>query len=139
MTDLLINRTETTLGSGVQYITQYQVGGNNLLMTTNKGHLITDDLVLGTQPSLTTCGMTPAIGSSTDMAGIVTIGSGVTTACTVTFGTPYTNEPMCVVTPQYNATAYISAKSNSAFTVTFSADGASQKFNYTCIGQNGGI
>ncbi len=90
-----------------------------------------------TSPAVSTCGTDPAIATgSSDFSGLVTIGSGATTACTVTFNAAFANEPSCTVTPQYNATSYISSKSNAVFTVTFSADGASQKFNYTCVGIN---
>ena len=91
--------------------------------------------VSGTAPAIGTCGTTPAIASgSTDHAGLVTVGSGATTACTLTFAVAYANEPACVVSTEANVTAYISAKSVSAMTVTFSADAASQQWDYVCFG-----
>lgn len=110
-----------------------------LYAVTNKGHVVVDDAVTASFPVISACGTTPALtAGSSDFAGKVTIGTGVTTACTITFGTAYTNEPSCVVTPQYSATAYLSASSATAITVTLSADGAGQKFNYHCVGINGG-
>lgn len=88
-------------------------------------------------PGLSTCGTSPSIATgSNDHAGIVTMGSGSPTACTVTFATAYTNTPSVTITPTYNATAYISAISNTAFTITFSAGAATSGFNYHCIGIN---
>lgn len=90
-----------------------------------------------TAPTVSICGTTPAVATgSNDFKGIITVGSGVTTACTVTFGTAKVSEPSCLITPHANVTPYFSAKSNTAFTVTFSADMASTKFNYDCNGIN---
>jgi hypothetical protein len=93
-------------------------------------------LVSGSDPAITSCGSSPSI-SGNDMAGIITVGSGTATACTLTFANTYGTEPMCVITAHFNNASpfYFSAKSATAFTVTTPAGAnfASTKINYVCI------
>lgn len=92
-------------------------------------------LTHGTAPTLSTCGTSPSIAAnSTDTAGIVTTGTADPNSCTITFATAYAEEPACTIMPQANVTAYLSASSASAITVTFSAAINSTKFNYICVG-----
>jgi len=86
----------------------------------------------GTAPALSSCGTSPSI-TGTDTAGKVTIGSGATTSCTVTF-TAFTNAPSCTVTGDNNAIGYAGTTSATALTITSSADMASDVINYICIG-----
>lgn len=88
-------------------------------------------------PALTSCGTGPTLTrGSSSIAGTVVMGSGSPTACTLTYATAFTGTPACSITPTYNATAYLSAQSNSAFTATFSAGNATSGFNYSCVGLN---
>ena|SRR3990167_1095481 len=88
----------------------------------------------GDKPVISTCGTTPAISGS-DVGGLITIGSGATTACTLTFANAYSNTPACVVTGDNTAVTYnITARSTTAFTVGSSADMASDVVGYVCIG-----
>jgi hypothetical protein len=92
--------------------------------------------VTGTDPTVSACGTTPAIVGN-DTAGIITAGSGTATACTITFASTYTDEPVCVVTSHFNSgdPLYFSAKSATAFTVTTAsgANFASTQINYVCF------
>jgi hypothetical protein len=89
-------------------------------------------------PTLSTCGISPpaATAGSNNNSGQFTLGTGATTACTVTLANAYPNYAYCTVTPasSYTGTYYISAQSKSAFTVTLGTGTASVKFNYTCGG-----
>lgn len=57
---------------------------------TFSGHMVTS----GTTPSVSSCGAGPAIVGN-DNAGRVTVGTGVTTTCTLTFATAWTTAPVC--------------------------------------------
>lgn len=47
-------------------------------------------------PALSSCGTTPSLASgSTDSAGVINVGSGLVTACTLTFGTAPSAAPTC--------------------------------------------
>lgn len=86
-------------------------------------------------PSVGTCGTTPSI-SGTDSMGAVTTGSGAATACTITFGTQWTNTPACWCTvPAATAAARITAASTTAITCTYSSL-ASTALYYGCLGRN---
>ena len=88
---------------------------------------------LGTAPTLSACGTTPAI-SGTDTAGKVTIGTGVTTSCTVTFAKAYTNAPACAISGDNTAVTYIATTTTTVLTITSSADMASDVISYICLG-----
>ena len=91
-----------------------------------------------TAPALTSCGTSPAI-SGTDFAGLVTEGTGTPTGCVVTFNTAYTAAPYCVVVGQSdpNNTTIHYTVSTTAITIT-NAAADSGKYNYICVGQQGG-
>jgi hypothetical protein len=89
-----------------------------------------------TPPVLTACGTTPSITGS-DTAGIVTMGTSAT-GCVITFATPYTGTPYCVVS--WIATPLASQSyvtSNVAITTTQTST-SNNKLQYVCIGPNGG-
>jgi hypothetical protein len=90
-----------------------------------------------TAPALTSCGTSPAI-TGTDMAGIVTMGTGTPTGCVITFNVAYTGTPYCVVS--WIATPLASQSyvtSNTAITLTQTAT-SSNKVQYICVGTAGG-
>lgn len=73
----------------------FQLDGNEAFRIGYTGHIAT----IGTAPALSSCGTSPSIlATSTDNAGIVTVGSVSATSCTVTFATAYTTAPACIVT-----------------------------------------
>ena len=86
----------------------------------------------GNSPVLSVCGTTPTIVGS-DLSGKITIGSGVTTACTVTFATTFTNAPACVVSGDNTAVTYIATTSATVLTISSSADMASDVISYICL------
>ena len=85
---------------------------------------------VGTAPALTSCGTSPSIAGS-DVAGVVTTGSGATT-CTLTFAATYTTAPSCFFLPTGTATMPVYTVSATAITVT--TDIASTVYNYGCVG-----
>lgn len=101
------------------------------------GHIIVDSSA-ASQPAVSSCGTDPSV-SGNDTAGIVTIGSGTATSCTVTFDNAFSGgTPACVISSEITTRGDLvfSAKSSTAFTIT-SVSGANMaggKFDYVCIG-----
>jgi hypothetical protein len=123
-------------------------GNYNLLVTspggtvagiTNSGHFLTSQLIAtghGAAPTISSCGTGPTLGTNaTDTSGYVAAGSG-TTACTITFGTPFLVAPACVVTGDNAGNVILSAQTAALITVS-SASLASETFNYICLPQGG--
>ncbi len=102
------------------------------LFTVNgAGHIQTG----GGTPAVSTCGTSPSI-SGNDTSGTVTVGSGVVTACTITFAKTRSNTPRVVgvVTGGgLNIAGGYSAKSTSAVTFSFAATIGSGTFDYLII------
>src|SRR3990167_11767 len=89
---------------------------------------------VSSKPLLSSCGTAPVISGS-DTAGLITIGTGVTTACTLTFSNAFPNTPACVISGDNTAVTYaVTARSTTAFTFSSSADMASDVVGYMCIG-----
>ena len=86
----------------------------------------------GTAPTLSSCGTTPSI-TGTDLGGKVTIGTGATTSCTVTFAAAFAAAPACVVTGDVPANQPGGTTSTSALTITSVLDMASDVIMYVCI------
>jgi hypothetical protein len=104
-----------------------------------QGHIISS-LITAHTTTIVSCGTDPAFSSAqdNDTAGLVTVGAGVVTACTVSFERAFTRTPSCHITPHYNTGSFwISANNNAFFTITFTNDAATQKFSYFCIGIGG--
>ena len=108
------------------------------MLFTNGASILYGHLGTGTgTPALTSCGTSPTIAGS-DMAGLVTLGTGTPTGCVITFSVAYTNAPFCVVTWQATPLASQSySVSATAITLTQTA-ASSDKVNYVCFAQNGG-
>lgn len=107
-------------------------------VTTIHGHLTVNSD--GTGPTLSSCGTSPSLASaSSDLAGLVTVGTGSPTTCVVTFANAYPQRvPSCVITPYLNGTAifYISNITDSSFTVSGTVGiAAGTGFFYHCIGR----
>lgn len=87
-----------------------------------------------TTTAVSACGTTPAITGS-DINGKITIGTGATTSCTVTFGSPYaTNAPACVASINSTTITLGVATTASVLTITSSADMNSKVLSYICMG-----
>lgn len=90
----------------------------------------------GTAPAVSSCGTTPSISATaTDMGGKVTIGTGITTSCTVTFNSAWGVAPPCTVSGDNVAVNYIATTTTTVLTITSSLDMASDVISYICFGQ----
>ena len=87
----------------------------------------------GDVPVLSSCGSTPSITGSSS-SGKVTIGTGATQSCTVTFDQTFTAAPACVIAGDNNAIGYAATTSATVLTITSSADMASDVISYICVG-----
>lgn len=126
--------TETALPSGKNYLARWlagSAGNQDIFAVTNTSHIETGQ---ATAPALSACGTAPAI-VGTDANGKVTIGTGVTTSCTVTFDTAYTNAPPCMVSGDNTAVTYVATTSTTVLTIASSADMASDVVGYICMGR----
>lgn len=102
------------------------------------GHL-ESGAAANTIPALSTCGTSPVLATgSTDTAGLITVGTSASNACTLTFGTAYTAAPFCVVQNSLTgAAANVYAVSTTAI-VWSSALADSSTLFYHCIARSGG-
>lgn len=106
-TGILFNVTETAIGGTDNRLLDLQVGAVSCFTVNNKGHI--NNL-------------------NGDVTGSISSVGGATVS--KVFTTNYVNTPYIVVTPTTNAGAfYLSAVSNSGFTITYATTGA-QTFNY---------
>ena len=83
-------------------------------------------------PTVASCGSSPSV-AGTDMAGVITTGGGVVTACTLNFSATLSGAPACMVTT--NATTLtigITSISSSALVVGLSLTLTSGKIYYMC-------
>ncbi len=103
--------------------------GTAIMVVDRLGHII----ATGADPVITSCGTTPSVSGS-DRAGNVTIGTEVTTSCTVTFAEPYASTPSCTVTGDNTAVTYARTISATVLTIISSADMASDVVSYNCMG-----
>ncbi len=86
-------------------------------------------------PTIGTCGTNPSI-TGNDTRGIITLGTGSPTACTITFSSAYVTTPICVVSAyqiDQGSRFYLSAITTTGFTLTQSTGASSKKFTYLCI------
>ncbi len=95
-TDLLINRTETAIGSGAQYLLDLQVGGSSKFNVTNTGNtgigltpsekLDVSGNIKGTGSTMVAShrGLTQALGNSTGAIGPINPNSGEVVTMTLT-------------------------------------------------------
>lgn len=97
------------------------------------GHIVSS----GTTPSMGTCGSTPSV-NGTDTAGVITVGSGVVTSCTMNFANVWANPPVCVESDNSTAvTGDITTTTTSSITFGFSATLGGGQVNYICFGNKG--
>lgn len=87
----------------------------------------------GFSPSVSSCGTNPTV-QGTDTAGVISVGSGATTACTLTFSVAYPIAPVCVANASINSVAFVNSVSVSSVVWNFSASVESDKVYYLCIG-----
>lgn len=86
----------------------------------------------GTPGTPTSCGTSPSV-TGTDMAGTITLGSGVVTACTLPFSATLSAAPKCVVTSNsLTVSASITSISTSALVIGLSATLPGGLITYFC-------
>lgn len=86
----------------------------------------------GATPSVGTCGTSPSVVGG-DNSGTITIGSGVVTACTLTFAKTWAGTPACVATSGSGSiSAGVTAISTTAVTFGLSATLGDGKIYYFC-------
>jgi hypothetical protein len=80
------------------------------------------------------CGSSPTIAGS-DSAGLVVVGSGTVTSCTIPFASAFTNPPIC--TANDNTDFLVLKPTTSTTTLTLSAQSSfgSDTLSYICIGR----
>lgn len=102
--------------------------GINNLFQIKGSHIV----ATGTVPTASSCGSGPAI-VGTDMAGTLTVGTGVVSSCTVTFAAQWVNPPACSVA----SNAAIASQTLAITTSTFIVGGTSVSGDiipYICLG-----
>lgn len=90
----------------------------------------------GDVPTVTTCGTTPTpFVGNTDMQGSITLGT-TASGCIITFGTPYSQQPSCIVTWRATPLAVQSyAVSTTAITLTQTST-SNNVIDYVCIAKS---
>lgn len=90
----------------------------------------------GSAPAPSACGTSPTISGS-DLAGLVTTGTGTPTSCTITFNAAYAAEPYCVVRGKVQSQVTDYTVSSSAIVVTTTATD-NVAIIYHCIARSAG-
>lgn len=85
----------------------------------------------GRTPTVGTCGTSPSV-TGNDEAGIISVGSGTVTACTLTHGFTNWRTWNCTANANSAAYVYVSAASASSNTFTASANIGGGKIYYRC-------
>ncbi len=134
-TNLFLVNTASTTGSIFTVVaTTSPISGTGVVKlfdVDQYGHTLASSTQIVT---LSGCGTSPTlkVGSSDD-AGEVTLGT-TATGCTITFGTPYTSAPICVVTDQSQLVSFAYTISTAAITITQTST-SNNKIDYMCEGQ----
>ena len=87
-------------------------------------------------PAASSCGTPTITPGSTDNVGEVTV-TGAITACTITFGTSFTNRPFCVISLRQNVIAYMMINTLSKTTMTMissTTSSAGAAIDWICLG-----
>lgn len=82
-------------------------------------------------PTVTGCG-TGATVLGNDSAGVITMGTGVVTTCTLTFARAWVVAPVCVGTPTLAVTVSVTPPTTTQVDWAFSLTLASAKLFYLC-------
>lgn len=93
----------------------------------------------GDTPALSACGTSAVLATgSTDHAGKITVGTSAANACTLTFGTAYTNVPFCVYQNGTSGAAVNVVTVTAASIAWSSALADSTVLFYNCTAPSGG-
>lgn len=115
------------------------ISSNNatvLIQINNNGHFVSS----GTTPSApTSCGSSPSMDASvsTDDIGLINVGSGVVTSCTLNFASPKVNAPLCTCDADSAVVCYVSSRSTTAVIFSLAATVGSGHITYHCFGGKG--
>jgi hypothetical protein len=121
---------QNSSGPGRESCLHNDASGLQYLIDSDGGHV----KFAGGAPTLSSCGSTPAAGTSSDTRGRVTTGSGTVNGCTISFSTAFATAPFCVVGVDDSTTALPTwTTSTSALTVTFAVSSPSKHVSYICI------
>ena len=108
----------------------YMNFSNKFFIYPANGHLTTYNQ--SGAPSATTCGTSPSV-SGNDVNGTITVGSGVVTACTLTFLGSWATAPQCFFTPNADVNFWKASASTSAYTINSLASMSGVAFDYLCL------
>lgn len=130
----IFTSTLSVVNSGTTaYIAKFSTAtaGPYAIDISTTGHL-NSPAVIGS--TVTSCGTNPAFSGS-DNAGMITVGSGVTLACTLTFSKPWITAPNCVMSINTTGvTGGITTLSTTQAVFSFSATVGGGIIWYHCIG-----
>jgi trimeric autotransporter adhesin len=93
-------------------------------------------IVGGINPAMLvqSCGASPTIAGS-DSAGIVLVGTGTVTSCTIPFATAFANPPICTANDNTDFLVLKASTSTTALTLSAQSSFASDALSYICIGK----
>jgi hypothetical protein len=93
-------------------------------------------IVGGTNPAMVvqSCGTSPSITGS-DSAGIVLVGNGTVTSCTIPFATAFANPPICTANDNSDFLVLKPSASTTALTLAAQSSFAGDTLSYICIGR----
>ena len=93
-------------------------------------------IVGGINPAMLvqSCGTSPTIAGS-DSAGIVVVGSGTVTSCTIPFATAFANPPICTANDNSDFLVLKSSASTTALTLSAQSSFNGDTLSYICIGK----
>lgn len=120
--------------NGSTNTTLFSIGSSTAATTTTLFGITNSGHIFGTSttPVLSSCGTAPSLVGG-DAHGTITVGS-VATACTLTFGTPYTTKPSCTVTNQSMSVVNAMTYTESVTALTISQTGLSgDLLDYHCF------
>ncbi|MDE2099295.1 MAG: hypothetical protein KGL39_18725 [Patescibacteria group bacterium] len=87
------------------------------------------------QPSLSSCGSSPTLDSaSTNEMGLVTVGTGLVTGCTITFSQARASTPICLVGSNSTTALIGYSVSTTVITINASLTIGAGKIYYFCRG-----
>lgn len=133
---VLVGAGATTTSSGT-HTNSIGIGYQVAVTTSNTTTFATRNLTIqGSTPTINSCGTGSPSVTGTDVAGLITTGTGGPTTCSITFAQAYTLSPFCIAQTTFTATsAVVSTVSTTGMTVTTSAGLTSGTLNYHCVGR----
>lgn len=89
----------------------------------------------GESPIVSSCGTAPNFTSNSDMAGKVTIGTGVISSCTIAFGQAWNVAPACFANDETNILLVRAASTITTLTLTVATTFNGDVVSYACFGR----